>query len=120
MKLAITTTGQTLEAPTDRRFGRASAFGLYDLDTETYTVIDNQQNVQAAQGAGIQAAQQVVNSGAQALVTGHCGPKAFRVLSAANVTVYNCQAETVAGAIEQFRAGQLQPAKAPDVEGHWV
>ena len=104
----------------DRRFGRAVAFVVYDQDTEAYTVVDNNQNVQAAQGAGIQAAQKVVNSGAQALVTGHCGPKAFRVLSAANVTVYNCQAETVAEAIEQVQSGQLSPAQAPDVEGHWI
>ena len=83
-------------------------------------VTDNNQNVQAAQGAGIQAAQKVVKSGAQALVTGHCGPKAFRVLSAANVTVYNCQAETVAEAIEQVQSGQLSPAQVPDVEGHWI
>jgi len=104
----------------DRRFGRAGGFLVYDLSAETYAVIDNDQNLQAAQGAGIQAAQSVVNSGAQALVTGHCGPKAFRVLSAANVTVYNCEAETVADAIEQYKSGELKPAESADVEGHWV
>jgi predicted Fe-Mo cluster-binding NifX family protein len=120
LKLVITTTGQTLDAPMDRRFGRAGGFLVYDLETEAYTVIDNDQNLQAAQGAGIQAAQYVVNSGAQALVTGHCGPKAFRVLTTANVAVYNCQADTVAKAIEQYKSGQLQPAQSADVEGHWV
>ena len=120
MKLVITTTGQSLDAPMDRRFGRAGGFLVYDLETEAYTVIDNDQNLQAAQGAGIQAAQQVVNAGAQAVITGHCGPKAFRVLSAAEVAIYNCDAETVAQAIDQYKSGQLQPAQAADVEGHWV
>ncbi len=120
MKIVITTTGQTLDAPLDRRFGRAAGFFVYDLETEAYSVIDNDQNLQAAQGAGIQAAQTVVNSGAQGLITGHCGPKAFRVLTAANVAVYNCEAATVTEAIELYRSGQLQPAQSADVEGHWV
>ncbi len=120
MKLVITTTGEGLDAPMDRRFGRATGFLVFDLEADTFTLIDNDQNLQAAQGAGIQAAQTIVNSGAQALITGHCGPKAFRVLSAANVTVYNCEAATVTEAIEQYKSGQLQPAQSADVEGHWV
>jgi len=120
LKLAITTTGQTLDATMDRRFGRAGGFLVFDLETEAYTVVDNNQNLQAAQGAGIQAAQQVVNAGAQAVITGHCGPKAFRVLSAAGVAIYNCDAETVVQAIDQYKSGQLQPAQSADVEGHWV
>ena len=55
MKLVITTTGEGLDAPMDRRFGRAAAFLVYDLEAETYAVIGNDQNLQAAQGAGIQA-----------------------------------------------------------------
>ena len=120
MKLVITTTGQTLDGPMDRRFGRAAGFLLYDLETEAYRILDNDQNLQAAQGAGIQAAQNVANSGAQAVITGHCGPKAFRVLSAASVAIYNCEADTVADAIDQYKSGQLKPAQSADVEGHWV
>jgi len=120
LKLVITTTGQSVDALMDRRFGRAGGFLVFDLETETATVIDNNQNFQAAQGAGIQAAQQVVNTGAQALITGHCGPKAFHVLSTAGVAIYNCDAETVAQAIDQYKSGQLQPAPVSDVEGHWV
>jgi len=120
LKLVITTTGKGLDAPMDRRFGRATGFMVYDLETDTFTIIDNAQNLQAAQGAGIQAAQHVVSSGAQAVITGHCGPKAYRVLSAANVAIYNCDAETVAQAIDQYKSNQLQPAQSADVEGHWV
>jgi predicted Fe-Mo cluster-binding NifX family protein len=120
MKLAITTSGHDLDAPLDRRFGRAQRFLLYDLDHETFELVDNQQSLNAAQGAGIQAAQTVARLGAAALVTGHCGPKAFRVLAAAGIKIYNTDAGTVAEALARYRAGQLVEARAADVEGHWV
>ena len=120
MKIALTTSGQTLDAPLDSRFGRAPKFLVYDLEADTFEVVDNQQNLNAAQGAGIQSAETVARLGASAIVTGHCGPKAFRVLTAAGIKIYNCNVATVAEALEQFRAGQLTEAAAADVEGHWV
>jgi len=120
MKIAFTASGETLEAALDRRFGRAAKFIVYDTDTDAFEVIDNVQNLNAAQGAGIQAAQTISQSGAECLVTGHCGPKAFRVLSVAGIKVYNTDAPTVAAALEAFKAGTLEPATSSDVEGHWV
>jgi len=120
MKIAFTTSGDGLDAPLDSRFGRAQTYLIYDLDTDTFDVIDNSRNLDAAQGAGIQAAEQVVRSGAGSVVTGHCGPKAFRVLAAAGITVYTTDAATIAEALERFRAGNLVPAHSADVEGHWA
>ena len=119
MKVVFTTSGDNLDAPLDSRFGRAPKFLVYDLDSETFEVVDNQQNLNAAQGAGIQAAETVARSGAKSLVTGHCGPKAFRVLLAAGIKVYTADAPTVAAALEQYRTGKLTEAKVADVEGHW-
>ena len=120
VKLAFTTSGETLDALLDSRFGRAPKFLVYDTDSDTFEVVDNQQNLDAAQGAGIQAAETVARSGADCLVTGHCGPKAYRVLSAAGVKVYNTDIPTVAAALDAFKAGRLKPAESADVEGHWV
>lgn len=120
MKIAFAAAGETLEAPLDVRFGRAAKFIVYDTDADTFEAIDNVQNLNAAQGAGIQAAQTVSKTGAQCLVARHCGPKAFRVLEAANITVYHSNAPTVAAALEAFQAGTLAPATSSDVEGHWV
>jgi predicted Fe-Mo cluster-binding NifX family protein len=120
MKLAITTSGDGLDAPLESRFGRAPSFLLYDLDQESYQVVDNQQSLNAAQGAGIQAAETIARLGAGALVTGHCGPKAFRVLAAAGIKIFNTDAGTVAEALDRYRAGQLIEANAPDVAGHWA
>jgi predicted Fe-Mo cluster-binding NifX family protein len=119
MKIAFSTSGSDLNAPLDSRFGRAPKFLVYDLDNASFEVIDNQQNLNAAQGAGIQSAETVVRSGAKALLSGHCGPKAFRVLAAAGVKVYTSDAATVAEALEHFKAGKLKEAGNADVEGHW-
>ncbi len=120
MKVVFTTSGDDLSAPLDRRFGRSPKFLVIDLDTGATTVIDNRQNLDAAQGAGIQSAETVAGTGAKALVTGHCGPKAFKVLVAAGIKVYPASAATVAEALAQFRAGQLKEISNADVEGHWV
>jgi len=118
-KIAFTTSGEGLDSPLDTRFGRAPRFLVYDLETGAFELIDNRQSLNAAQGAGIQAAETVARSGAKSLVTGHCGPKAFRVLSAAGVKVYNTDAPTVAVALDLYRTGKLVEAAAADVEGHW-
>ena len=120
MKLVFTTTGDTLDALLDPSFGRARNFLLYDAESGTSQVISNQQNLNAAQGAGIQAAQTIVKAGAGALVTGHCGPKAFRVLAAAGIKVYNTDAPTIAEALARYRAGQLTEVAEANVEGHWA
>ncbi|HON58308.1 MAG TPA: NifB/NifX family molybdenum-iron cluster-binding protein [Smithella sp.] len=119
MKIAVTTSGNDLNAPLDSRFGRAPKFLIYDLETKTFEIIDNKQNLNAAQGAGIQSAQNIVQLGAKALVTGHCGPKAFRVLKSAGVKIYNTSAATVAEALDLYLAGKLTESDAADVEGHW-
>jgi predicted Fe-Mo cluster-binding NifX family protein len=80
---------------------------------------DNSQNLNAAQGAGIQAAATVSRLGATVLITGHCGPKAFRALMAAGIKIYTGATGTVSEAIAQFKAGKLSLADAADVEGHW-
>lgn len=120
MKIAITTSGSDLSAPLDSRFGRAPKFIIYDLEAKTFEVVDNDQNLNAAQGAGIQSAQTIARLGAQALITGHCGPKAFRVLQSAKIKIFNTTAGTVSEAIEQYQQGKLAEASSADVEGHWV
>ena len=120
MKIIFTTSGDTLDAALDPSFGRARNFLLYDLESEAFDIISNQQNLNAAQGAGIQAAQTIAKAGAQALITGHCGPKAFRVLEAASIKVFNTDAPTVAEALARYRSGELTEAQSANVEGHWA
>ncbi len=91
-----------------------------DTETGSVQVEDNTQNLNAAQGAGIQAAQNVSRLGAQVLLTGHCGPKAFATLRAAGIQVITGVEGTVGEVVERFKRGELSPSDSPDVEGHWV
>jgi len=120
VKIAFTTSGDGLDSPLDSRFGRAPKFLIYDLDSGTFDVIDNQQNLNAAQGAGIQSAENIARLGVNVVVTGHCGPKAFHVLKAAGIKILNTGASSIAQALEMFKAGQIPEATIADVKGHWV
>lgn len=119
MKVAFTTSGNTLDALMDPRFGRAEGYIIYDTDTDTFVAVDNRQVLDTAHGAGIQATEAIVRQGANCVVTGHCGPNAFRALSAAGIRIYKAQAQTVAEALEEYRAGALPTMESADVEGHW-
>lgn len=120
MKIAITSSGQNLDNEIDLRFGRSFGFIVYNLEDETFEFIDNNQNLNTSQGAGIQAAQNVVNQNVDAIITGHCGPKAFAVLSSAGVKVYTGAEGTIKEIIEKFKRGEIQETASADVEGHWV
>jgi len=119
VQILITAQGPNLNSPVDPRFGRAKHFILADTESGTFTSHDNDQNLNAPQGAGIQAAQAVARLGGKAVLTGHVGPKAFAVLKAANIVVYTGATGTVREAIESFKSGTLQAAQTADVEGHW-
>lgn len=120
MKLAFSATEPLMDGSLDPSFGRAKLFIVYDLQTESFETISNKQNLNAAQGAGIQAAQTIAKSGANALITGHCGPKAFRVLEAAGIKVFNTDTPTIAEALALYEAGKLTEASSANVESHWV
>ena len=119
MKIAVSAASDDMTGPLDTRFGRAKHFIVVDTDTGESSTHDNSQNLNAAQGAGIQAAETVARLGAQAIITGNVGPKAFRALSAAGIKVFLCGQVTVTEAIERFKIGALAETRAANAEGHW-
>ena len=119
MKICITSRGEALDSMVDERFGRAEKFIIYETETGRFEALDNTQNLQAMQGAGVQSAQKVIASGAKILITGHCGPKAYATLKAGGVKVYTSAKGTVKTAIEDYLKGALKEITAPDVESHW-
>jgi predicted Fe-Mo cluster-binding NifX family protein len=120
MKLAITSQGKDMLSAVDPRFGRARWFIVVDTETGELNAVDNQLNRDMTQGAGIQAALSALNVGAQAVVTGNVGPKAFSALKAAGLDVYVGATGTVQEAFERFKAGELKSAEGATVEGPWV
>lgn len=119
MKIAVTSTGTDLDAEVDPRFGRARYIIVVDSDTLDFEVLDNSENVNALKGAGIQAASMLSEKGAEVLLTGFCGPNAFKTLSAANIGVANDASGTVREAVKAYIDGKLPLADKANVDGHW-
>ena len=120
MKLAITSTGKELDSNLDPRFGRSAYFMIVDPETMAFEVVENSENLKLSQGAGIQAGKTIVDNHVDVVITGHCGPKAFKVLQQAGVKVVTGAGGTVTDAITQFNDGELEISAEADVEGHWV
>lgn len=114
LKIAITSEGPTLGDPVDSRFGRAGGFVIVDLESMAIAYVDNGSSQVLAQGAGIQAAENLVKAGAQALLTGHVGPKAWAALQATGVrVVQGVENMTVGEALAKFKAGEFTFSDAP-------
>ena len=118
MKVCVTAAASGIDAPMDPRFGRCPYFVVVDLDSMNEISIPNA-NVDAASGAGIQAAQEVARQGVSALITGNIGPNAMQTLSAAKINVYQHQGGiAVRAALEAFQRGKLSKIDAPSVSAH--
>ena len=120
MKIVVTAQGKELSSDIDIRFGRAKFLLVVDTETNDFEVHDNELNLNAVQGAGIQTGQNIANLGVEAVITGNVGPNAFKTLNAANVTIFLVEEQTVGEAIDSFTAGELKEVDKANVEGHWI
>ena len=117
MRIAVTANGADLDAPTSPVFGRCTTYILVDTETMQYEAIANPA-VSAGGGAGVQAAQFVIDRGAQAVVTGNVGPNAFGVFRAGEVPVYLFKEGTVRQAVEAYKKGLLSSTSDATVSAH--
>ncbi len=117
MKVVVSAQGESLDAAASPVFGRCPAFVFVDTETFQAEAVANPAMGQSG-GAGIQAAQFVVNRGAQAVLTGNLGPNAFDVLQAAGVPGYRAIEGTVRQVVEAFNAGKLEPMSGASVAEH--
>ena len=120
MKVAVTARGQELDSEVDVRFGRAAFLIVVDTESGQFSAHDNTQNLNAAQGAGIQTASRVIDLGVEAVLTGNVGPKAFVTLQAGGVAIYAGVSGSVSEALEQLKSGELKGTDGATVQGHWM
>jgi predicted Fe-Mo cluster-binding NifX family protein len=106
-KVCISATGNSIDSQIDPKFGRCAYFIIADADTMDYQSLRNSA-YDSPHGAGIQAAQVVVNKRVQAVITGMVGPNAHRVLSAAGIEIITGVSGTVRDAIQTYKTGQLR------------
>ncbi len=117
MKVAVTATGKDLDAQVDPRFGRCQFFIFVDPETLDFEAVPNGAAM-APGGAGIQAAQTVIDKGVEAVITGNVGPNAIQALQAAGVKVFVGAQGTVRESVDLFKAGKLQEATSATAPPH--
>lgn len=117
MKVAVTATGDTLDAVVDPRFGRCALFMIVETDDLSCEAMANESGALGG-GAGIQSAQLMARKGVRTVLTGNCGPNAHQTLSAAGIAVVVGCSGTVGDVVRRFVAGQFQPASGPNVASH--
>lgn len=107
MKIVITSYGQSMNDLLDPRFGRCSYFLLYDSETKTMKAVENKGQFSGG-GAGIAAAQQIIDEGAQVVITGNMGPNAFDLMESSEIKVYRGNPVACQECVKMFLNGELE------------
>ncbi|MEG0918301.1 MAG: NifB/NifX family molybdenum-iron cluster-binding protein [Anaerovoracaceae bacterium] len=107
MKIAIPLEKKDLNTDICMSFGRTPFFAFIDTDTLEVTYLDNTAN-SATGGAGIKAAQAIVDQKADALITERLGQNASDVLDAANIKIYKSTMKPIMENITAFKENKLE------------
>lgn len=87
MKIIVTATGKNLDSEIDQRFGRCQYFIVFNTETNSFEAVENQGAIQG-HGAGIKAAQQIGELGAESIITGELGPNAYKVVEELGISAF--------------------------------
>ncbi|MDD5642226.1 MAG: NifB/NifX family molybdenum-iron cluster-binding protein [Syntrophales bacterium] len=114
--VAISASGKDLDACVEPRFGRTRFFILVDPATEDWEPVDNLANLSSLQDVGIFTAKNLTkNRVVETVVTGHCGPKAFKELKEAGVKVFLNARGSLRQVLNKLRLGELKESSGPNV-----
>jgi predicted Fe-Mo cluster-binding NifX family protein len=101
MKIAITSTGNTLDSSIDPRFGRCSYFAIHDTDSNLTTFIPNPAK-ESPEGAGPAAVQFIATQGVNKIIAGEFGGKIQSLLDVLNIGMQHESGKTIATIIKQL------------------
>ena len=90
MKIAISAKGKITDDLIDMRFGRCEHFQIHDTETKEVQILENLGKC-ANGGAGIVAANQLIDEKVNVIITGNLGPNAFKLIDVAHVKSYKCE-----------------------------
>lgn len=102
MKICISTVGPDLTSLIDEVFGRCSYFLIVDNETGEFSAITNKAK-ETERGAGVAAAQIVVDLGAAVVLCGNIGPNAQTALEQAGIKVISGISTTAKSALDNFQ-----------------
>ncbi|MGD9566918.1 MAG: NifB/NifX family molybdenum-iron cluster-binding protein [Sedimentibacter sp.] len=106
MKLMIPLDENSTKSNVCISFGRSPYFLIFDTDSNESKYIKNTA-AESQGGAGIKAAQIIVDNKAEILITPRCGKNAAEVLNAANIQIYKSINESIKDNIDNFTMGKL-------------
>jgi predicted Fe-Mo cluster-binding NifX family protein len=111
VKIAISSTGNSLISKIDSRFGRATYFVFIEAEggeiLRSYAV--ENRVAEAPAGAGTEAAQQVIREGVKAVISGAVGPNAYEIFERLGIDVFLAQGDlSVEEVYEKFEKGVLR------------
>ena len=107
MRIAITSTGPTLDEMVESRFGRCPYFIIVDPETTEFEKVPNP-SFTINSGAGFKSAQLLVDKDISVVLTGHCGPNAFQILNAAGINVITGVRGQIRQVIQLYNSGSLK------------
>ena len=107
MKIAIPVDDVSMDTNICISFGRAPYFLIYDTETKDAAFLDNSAAANQG-GAGIKAAQIIVDSCVEALLTPRCGENAAEVIHAADIKIYQTKGNLVKHNLQAFANGELE------------
>lgn len=106
MKIAIPVDEKRFDSTVCVSFGRTPYFLFYDTDTKEEVYWINQA-ADSQGGAGIQAAQKIVDQKADVVLTIRCGENAGDIFKAADIAIYKTQFPTAKENIAAYEEGKL-------------
>ncbi len=105
-KIAVTIKNPEKTSPVSEVFGRCSFFLIHNQETNGEEIISNPFANEIG-AAGIQSALLLIESNVAVVITKQIGINPFRLLSSANIKVYQCKNCSAAEAIKLFDEGKL-------------
>ncbi|HPY98937.1 MAG TPA: NifB/NifX family molybdenum-iron cluster-binding protein [Clostridia bacterium] len=106
MKVAVPVTEKSYESNVYASFGRAPYFLIYDTETKKSKFIENSAATSMG-GAGIKAAQTIIDNKVNVVLAPRCGQNAAHVIQSADILIYKTVAGSAKDNIDAFVAGKL-------------
>lgn len=107
VKIAVSAGGREKSSMLDPRFGRCQYFCIFDLENGDTKYVENKGQTSSG-GAGIAAAQQIIDEDVSAVVTGNMGPNAYNLLNGSGIKVFKAGNVTVEEAVNAYKEGKLE------------
>lgn len=107
MKIAMSSHGTEADSLLDVRFGRCKYFQIHNTEGGKIKILENNGQFSGS-GAGIAAAQQVLDENVDVIITGSLGPNAFKIINKSGIKVYKCESIVVSSVLEKLEKGELK------------